>query len=131
MRRSLVIDTVTASDDAVALLLAVRDPAIDVRAVTVVAGNVPLDPAVRNAIVTLDLCGGAEISVYTGRKAPLSRLLETAQFVQGEDGMGGARCPNRPDHRLQKTLSRYFSPSPPPKQVDTNARDGPDSASGF
>jgi len=91
--RSLVIDTDTASDDAIALLLAVRHPAVEVRAVTIVAGNVPLDLAVHNAIVTLDLCGGATIPVHAGRAAPLTRPLETAQFVHGDDGMGGADLP--------------------------------------
>ena len=92
-RRSIVIDTDTASDDAIALVLAVREPSVDVRAITVVAGNVPLDLAVRNAIVTLDLCGGAAIAVHAGRTEPLSRPLDTAQFVHGEDGMGGADRP--------------------------------------
>jgi purine nucleosidase len=92
-RRSFVIDTDTASDDAIALLMAVRDPDVDVRAVTVVAGNVPLDLAVRNAIVTLDLCGGGTIEVHAGRDRPLARPLDTAQFVHGEDGMGGAPLP--------------------------------------
>jgi purine nucleosidase len=92
-RRSIVIDTDTASDDAVALVLAVREPSVDVRAVTVVAGNVPLDLAVRNAIVTLDLAGGSEIPLHAGRDRPLVRPLDTAQFVHGEDGMGGASLP--------------------------------------
>jgi purine nucleosidase len=92
-RRSIVIDTDTASDDAVALVLAVREPSVDVRAVTVVAGNVPLDLAVRNALVTLDLAGGSEISLHAGRDRPLVRPLDTAQFVHGEDGMGGASLP--------------------------------------
>jgi purine nucleosidase len=92
-RRSIVIDTDTASDDAVALVLAVREPSVDVRAVTVVAGNVPLDLAVRNAIVTLDLAGGSKIPLHAGRDRPLVRPLDTAQFVHGEDGMGGASLP--------------------------------------
>ena len=92
-RRSIVIDTDTASDDAIALVLAVREPSVDVRAVTVVAGNVPLDLAVRNATVTLDLCGGAGIPVHAGRDRPLVRPLDTAQFVHGADGMGGATLP--------------------------------------
>ena len=91
--RSIVIDTDTASDDAVALVLAVKEPSVDVRAVTVVAGNVPLDLAVRNAIVTLDLCGGSEIDLHAGRDRPLVRPLDTAQFVHGNDGMGGAELP--------------------------------------
>ncbi len=92
-RRSIVIDTDTASDDAIALVLAVREPSVDVRAVTVVAGNVPLDLAVRNALVTLDLAGGAEIPLHAGRDRPHARPLDTAQFVHGEDGMGGATLP--------------------------------------
>ncbi len=92
-RRSIVVDTDTASDDAIALVLAVREPSVDVRAVTVVAGNVPLDLAVRNAIVTLDLCGGGGIPLHAGRAEPLSRPLNTAQFVHGADGMGGAVLP--------------------------------------
>jgi len=92
-RRSIVIDTDTASDDAIALVLAVREPSVDVRAVTVVAGNVPLDLAVRNAIVTLDLAGGATIPLHAGRAEPLARSLDTAQFVHGQDGMGGAPLP--------------------------------------
>jgi purine nucleosidase len=92
-RRSIVIDTDTASDDAVALVLAVREPSVDVRAITVVGGNVPLDLAVRNALVTLDLAGGAAIEVHAGRDRPLVRPLDTAQFVHGADGMGGADLP--------------------------------------
>ena len=91
--RTIVIDTDTASDDAIALLLAVKEPSVEVRAVTVVAGNVPLDLAVRNAIVTLDLCGGSEIELHAGRDRPLVRPLDTAQFVHGQDGMGGAELP--------------------------------------
>ena len=94
-RRSIVIDTDTASDDAVALVLAVREATVDVRAVTVVAGNVPLDLAVRNAIVTLDLCGGVDIPVHAGLAEPMARALNTAQFVHGADGMGGAALPDR------------------------------------
>ena len=92
-RRSIVIDTDTASDDAIALVLAVREPSVDVRAVTVVAGNVPLDLAVRNAVVTLDLAGGGEIPLHAGRDRPLVRPLDTAQFVHGQDGMAGAELP--------------------------------------
>lgn len=91
--RSIVIDTDTASDDAVALILAVREPAVMIRAVTIVAGNVPMDLAVRNAIVTLDLCSAADIPVHRGAEQPLERPLETAQGVHGEDGMGGAALP--------------------------------------
>jgi purine nucleosidase len=90
---SLVIDTDTASDDAIALILAARSPGVSIRAVTVVAGNVPLSQATRNALVTLEMCGAGDVPVYEGRSAPLMRKLETAQYVHGEDGMGGVPLP--------------------------------------
>ena len=94
IKRSFVIDTDTASDDAVALLLALTDPDVNIRAVTVVAGNVPLPLAVRNALATLSLVpGGEEIPTYAGLEDPIIRRLETAQNVHGEDGMGGAPMP--------------------------------------
>ncbi|HEX2421410.1 MAG TPA: nucleoside hydrolase [Acidimicrobiia bacterium] len=83
----MLIDTDTASDDAVALVMALEHPGIQVQAITVVAGNVPLDQAVQNALYTVELCDSA-VPVYAGAAAPLERPLETAQFVHGEDGMG-------------------------------------------
>ena len=87
LRRAIVIDTDTASDDAVALLMALRHPAVEVIAITVVAGNVPLDLAVQNALYTVELCS-SDVPVYAGRAEPLARPLKTAQFVHGQDGMG-------------------------------------------
>lgn len=93
-KRSFVIDTDTASDDAVALLLALTEPEATVRAVTIVAGNVPLPLAVRNALATLSLVpGGEAVPTFAGMEDPLIRRLETAQNVHGADGMGGAPLP--------------------------------------
>jgi purine nucleosidase len=64
-----LIDTDTASDDAVALLMALRDPGVEVLAITVVAGNVPLDQAVQNALYTVELAGSS-VPVYVGCAAP-------------------------------------------------------------
>ncbi|MDE0699803.1 MAG: nucleoside hydrolase [Acidimicrobiaceae bacterium] len=88
MRRFL-IDTDTASDDAVALVMALRHADINVEAITVVSGNVGLDQAVQNALYTVELCG-ADVPVYAGAASPMMRSLETAQYVHGEDGMGDA-----------------------------------------
>ena len=68
----LVIDTDTASDDAVALMLALAEPGVTVDAITVVAGNVPLPLAVNNAIVTCDVMGRPDVAVYAGRPDGLS-----------------------------------------------------------
>ncbi|HET7292773.1 MAG TPA: nucleoside hydrolase [Vicinamibacteria bacterium] len=91
MRRFL-IDTDTASDDAVALVMALRAPDVRVEAVTVVAGNVPLAQGVQNALYTVELCGSSA-PVFAGRAAPLTRTLETAQQVHGRDGMGEIGLP--------------------------------------
>ena len=91
---SLVIDTDTASDDAVALLMAARSPHASIRAVTTVAGNVPLPQATRNALVTLELVGASEVPVYEGLAGPLMRPLSTAQNVHGDDGMSGVPFPS-------------------------------------
>ncbi len=92
MPRHFLIDTDTASDDAVALVMAMQRPDVQVEAITVVAGNVPVDQGVQNALYTVELCGQA-IPVHRGLPAPLTRPLETAQFVHGQDGMGDIGLP--------------------------------------
>jgi purine nucleosidase len=91
--RRLIIDTDTASDDAVALLMALREPSIEVEAITVVAGNVTLDQAVQNALYTAEIAGRPEVPIHAGRAAPLMRPLETAELVHGKDGMGDIGLP--------------------------------------
>jgi purine nucleosidase len=92
MPRHFLIDTDTASDDAVALVLAMQHPDVHIEAITVVAGNVPVDQGVQNALYTVELCGQS-IPVVRGMPAPLTRPLETAQFVHGQDGMGDIGLP--------------------------------------
>lgn len=87
MPRTLLIDTDTASDDAVALIMAVRSPAVRVAAITVVAGNVSVAQATSNALFTVELCG-ANTPVFSGADAPLSRKLEIADWFHGVDGLG-------------------------------------------
>ncbi|MEM9517196.1 MAG: nucleoside hydrolase [Actinomycetota bacterium] len=91
--RSFVVDTDAGSDDAVALLLAIREPQVELRAITTVAGNVPIELAVRNALITLDVCGAPSVPVFAGASAPRERPLETAQLEHGADGMSGAPLP--------------------------------------
>ncbi len=88
----LLIDTDTASDDAVALMMALRDPDVTVEAITLVAGNVPLDRCVQNALYVAELCG-YDGPVIAGADAPLMRELGTATEVHGEDGMGDIGLP--------------------------------------
>lgn len=109
MVRRFVIDTDTASDDAVALVMALRHPDVRVEAVTVVGGNVPLEQGLQNALYTLELCG-SEAPVYAGRAEPLLRPIQTAQHVHGDDGMGDFGLPLRgrtpaPGHAVDQLLS--------------------------
>lgn len=83
----MLIDTDTASDDAVALIMALRSAAVRVIAITTVAGNVPVRQATRNALYTVELCG-ADTPVYQGAEKPLARPLSTAEWFHGLDGLG-------------------------------------------
>lgn len=90
--KRLIIDTDTASDDAVALVMAFRLPEAEVDAVTVVAGNVALPRAVRNALYTAELCDAA-VPVYVGSPKPLMRPHVDAVAIHGADGMGNTDYP--------------------------------------
>jgi purine nucleosidase len=87
MPRKLLIDTDTASDDAVALIMALRSPLVEVLGITVVAGNIGVEQATRNALLTVELCG-ANVPVYMGAAKPLQRPLEPASWFHGMDGLG-------------------------------------------
>src|SRR6478752_5579572 len=88
MRRFL-IDTDTASDDAVALIMALRAPDVRVEAITVVSGNVPQKQATENALYTAELCG-ADVPVFMGADRPLLREAAHADWFHGKDGLGNS-----------------------------------------
>ena len=90
--RHFLIDTDTASDDAVALVMALRHPDVSVEAITVVGGNVPLEYGLQNALYTVERCERT-VPVHAGIARPLLRPLQTAQFCHGEDGMGDIGLP--------------------------------------
>ncbi|WP_324134232.1 nucleoside hydrolase [Bosea sp. (in: a-proteobacteria)] len=96
MREAILIDTDPGQDDAVALLLAFasRDR-LDLRAITTVAGNVPVAQTTANALRIRDLAGAAAaaVPVHAGAEGPLLFPLETAEFVCGPDGLAGADLP--------------------------------------
>jgi purine nucleosidase len=87
VKRSFLIDTDTASDDAVALIMALRSPEIQVRAITIVAGNVGVHQASRNALYTVELCG-SDVPVFKGAEHPLKRAHLDASWFHGRDGLG-------------------------------------------
>src|SRR5579863_5782347 len=90
--RTFLIDTDTASDDAVAIIMALSAPDVRVCALTTVAGNVGLDQATRNALTTAEICG-ANVPVFKGAAGPLTRTLEDAHWFHGRDGLSDRNYP--------------------------------------
>jgi inosine-uridine nucleoside N-ribohydrolase len=89
----VIIDTDPGVDDALALLLAMRSPELKIEAITPVAGNVPLDLTLPNALRMVEVAGRTDIPVAAGARAPLLRRLVTATYAHGENGLGGAVFP--------------------------------------
>ena len=90
----IIIDCDPGQDDAIAILLALASPGeIETLAITAVAGNVPLALTQRNARQLVELAGNAAVPVHAGCTRPLSRVLETAEYVHGETGLNGVSLP--------------------------------------
>jgi purine nucleosidase len=99
-----LIDTDTASDDAVALIMALRSPQVRVLAITTVAGNVDVQQATRNALYTAELCG-ADVPVFMGAEKPMNRPHQSAHWFHGRDGLGdhGYPPPKRAPEKQRAT----------------------------
>jgi inosine-uridine nucleoside N-ribohydrolase len=89
----VIIDTDPGVDDALALLLAMCSPEIHIEAITAVAGNVPLELTLPNALRMVEIARRTDIPVAAGARAPLLRRLVTATYAHGENGLGGAVFP--------------------------------------
>jgi inosine-uridine nucleoside N-ribohydrolase len=89
----VVIDTDPGVDDALALLLAMHSPELKIEAITPVAGNVPLELTLPNALRMVEIADRTDIPVAAGAKVPLTRRLVTAAYAHGENGLGGAIFP--------------------------------------
>lgn len=88
-RIPIIIDTDTAQDDCITILLGLFDPIADLRAITMVAGNVGFEQQVANAHLTLNVAGRlGEVPIHIGCRRPLLRAWESAEDVHG-DGSGG------------------------------------------
>ena len=93
MSRNIIIDTDPGQDDAVAILLALASPELNVLGLTCVAGNVPLARTSHNARQVCELAGRADLPVYAGCDRPMGRGLVTAEHVHGDSGLDGAVLP--------------------------------------
>jgi inosine-uridine nucleoside N-ribohydrolase len=89
----ILLDCDPGHDDAIALLLALASPELELLGVTTVAGNQTLDKTTANAIRVLEFAGRAEIPVAAGADRPLVREQYVAAYVHGETGMDGPDLP--------------------------------------
>lgn len=106
MGRPIVIDTDPGQDDAVAILMALASPDLDVLGITTVAGNVPQPLVTENTLRLLTLADRLEVPVYAGCSRPMLRRLYTAEYVHGPTGIDGADLPEpgaaaRPEHAVR------------------------------
>ncbi len=114
MARKIIIDTDPGQDDAVAILLALASPELQVLGLTIVAGNVPLALTAQNARKICELVGRDDVPIYAGCDAPIARALVTAEYVHGKSGLDGVdlpapRMPLQPGHAVDfivETLRR-------------------------
>jgi purine nucleosidase len=93
MARRIIIDTDPGQDDAVAILLALASPELEVLGITAVAGNVPLQLTSLNARKVCELAGRSDVPVFAGCDRPLARKLVTAEHVHGKSGLDGVNLP--------------------------------------
>ena len=91
--RRIIIDTDPGQDDALAILLALASPELEVVGITAVAGNVPLARTARNARALVELAGRTDVPVRAGAERPLARELVTAEHVHGKTGLDGHDLP--------------------------------------
>lgn len=89
MTRKIIIDTDPGQDDAVAILLALGSPELEVLGLTAVAGNVPLPLTQKNARIVCELAGRRDLPVFAGCDRPLRHPLVTAEHVHGKTGLDG------------------------------------------
>ena len=117
MGRKIIIDTDPGQDDAVAILLALASPELDILGIVAVAGNVPLGLTQSNARRIVELAGRTDIPVFAGAVRPLTRPLITAEHVHGKTGLDGADLPEpemplHPQHGVDFIVDALLAADP-------------------
>ena len=111
MSTPIVIDCDPGHDDAIAILLALASPEVELRGVVTVAGNQTVDKTTRNALKVLELAGRSDIPVVRGADAPLKRALRTAPHVHGESGLDGPDLPEPSSQPSDADPATWLDPS--------------------
>ncbi|GAB4235826.1 MAG: nucleoside hydrolase [Elainellaceae cyanobacterium] len=116
--KPIIIDCDPGVDDAIALLLALASPELDILAITTVAGNVPLSLTQTNARKVCELAGRADMRVYAGCPRPMMRSLTTAEEVHGKTGLDGTELPEptmplQPQHAVDFLIETLLNATTP------------------
>ena len=96
MKRKVILDCDPGIDDSLAIMLALASPELDVRGITIVAGNAPLEMGYGNARKVLHFLGREDVPVYLGADRPLKRDYVNALDTHGADGLGESFLPDVP-----------------------------------
>ncbi len=107
MARKIILDVDTGIDDALALLLAVNSPELEIVGVTCVAGNITLDHVTRNTLAVLELAG-CDIPVAVGARKPLVAPLRTATYFHGANGIADIQLPPPTRSPLDEDASSFL-----------------------
>src|SRR5262249_20603525 len=91
--RKIIIDTDPGTDDALAILLALNSPELEVEAITVVPGNVTAEQGLANALRLVSLAGRCDIPVAGGAEHPLAQKLITGELWHGMNGLANIELP--------------------------------------
>jgi inosine-uridine nucleoside N-ribohydrolase len=103
--KKIIFDTDPGTDDALALMLALNSPELDVRAITVVPGNVTASQGLENALRMVSLANRCDIPVAAGAQHPLFQKLVTAEFWHGKNGLANVELP-----ASKCRVDSYFGP---------------------
>ena len=113
--RPIIIDCDPGQDDAINLLLAMSSPdELEIRGITAVAGNVPLELTERNTRQICDIAGRSDTRVFAGCAEPMQRPLLTAEKVHGNTGIDGVaivepRTPLEEQHAVDFLIETLLS----------------------
>lgn len=120
----VILDCDPGHDDAVAILLASASPELEVRGITTVAGNVPLEKTSKNALKVCELAKLDHVKVYAGMSRPLVKDLFTAENVHGKSGLDGPNLPEpkrsvEPQHAVDFIIEALLSTPDPITLIPT------------
>jgi pyrimidine-specific ribonucleoside hydrolase len=105
----MILDCDPGHDDAIALLLAVASPEVELVGVTTVAGNQTVDKTTTNALRILELVGRQDIPVYRGAERPFIRAQDVAAHVHGESGLDGPDLPQPSTRQRDESAVEYLA----------------------